>query len=223
MQTLRDMFVEPTAHSLIDSGSIYGRNYQKNAERDLDAEPSAILNRFGVTVNIYQCLKRLLDEDRFCQEFNAMSCTDWDGEHWGTSATQQMWLEDRCFEAQGEPINTYNYETNFDQVVQYQRLERDDEIYILLQVHGGCDVRSGYTDAKLFHLDSWQADYFLRDDADFYLEAGQAPNPNDFPISISTYGSHADAYDDDGNSIEFTMGHLPDDLNVTGTAQAVEH
>ena len=222
MQTLRNMFVEPTAHSIIDSGGIYGRNYQRNQTRDLDAEPSAVLNRWGVTVNVYQCLKRLLSEDEICKAFNALPCLTWDSDLYGCSADQQQWLEDRGFVPDGEVVNTYNYDTNFDQVVQYQRLDLDGETYVLLQIHGGCDVRSGYTDAKLFYLDSWDDDYFLMDDAVFWLDAGQAPNPYDFPISVSVYGSHVDAYDECGHPVDLDW-NLPEDLNVMGTARAVEH
>lgn len=219
------MFVEPTAHHLCDSGGIYGRQYQKNQGKDLNAEPQAVLNRWGVTVNVYRCLKSLLSEDRLCKEFNALPCEDWDSDFYGCSADQQTWLRDQDFTPLGEAQNTYNWETNFSQIVQYQKFDRDGETYVLLQVHGGCDARSGYTDAKLFYLDSWDADYFLLDDASFYLEPGQAPNPFDFPISLDVYGSHVTAYHD-GEEVDVPrdiLWDLPEDLNVEGSARAVEH
>ena len=34
-------------------------------------------------------------------------------------------------------------------------VDGQEEEYILIQVHGGCDARSGYTDAKLFKVPYW--------------------------------------------------------------------
>ena len=40
----------------------------------------------------------------------------------------------------------------------------DGEPYLLLQIHGGCDVRGGYTDAKLFKpSDDWMIHPYLRE------------------------------------------------------------
>ena len=48
--------------------------------------------------------------------------------------------------------NTYNGESDLSQILQGSNLEIFDEHYILIQIHGGCDARGGYTDAKLFKL-----------------------------------------------------------------------
>ena len=50
-------------------------------------------------------------------------------------------------------FNSYNYDSNLSQVIQGTWGEFDGEPYVLLQVHQGCDVRGGYTDAKLFKID----------------------------------------------------------------------
>lgn len=75
----------------------------------------------------------------------------------------------------GEPmtINTYNGEDLLSQTIQYTYFEVEDQYkppsfidgeiqeellleggcYVLLQIHGGCDVRGGYTAPKAFRVD----------------------------------------------------------------------
>jgi len=47
-------------------------------------------------------------------------------------------------------FNTYNCDSDLDQVLQGTWIRLNDEQYLVLQVHNGADVRGGYTDAKLF-------------------------------------------------------------------------
>ena len=48
-------------------------------------------------------------------------------------------------------FNTYNGDSDLSQILQGAWLEdADGDTYLLLQIHGGCDARGGYTDAKLF-------------------------------------------------------------------------
>ena len=54
-----------------------------------------------------------------------------------------------------ETVNTYNGECFLDQTLQYKVFSffgDEDKVYIALQIHGGCDVRGGYTDTKIFKL-----------------------------------------------------------------------
>jgi hypothetical protein len=57
----------------------------------------------------------------------------------------------------GEPVvvNTYNGEDLLSQTIQYVYFEVPElnEAYVVLQIHGGCDVRGGYTAPKVFVLD----------------------------------------------------------------------
>jgi len=63
----------------------------------------------------------------------------------------------------GAPItvNTYNEECLLDQTLLFTYFElrerdarsRDREAFIILQIHGGCDVRGGYSRPRVFRLD----------------------------------------------------------------------
>lgn len=163
------MLTENTGRDLCDSGDAYGRNWQRNAKKtlaDFESEPSATLevrkytDREGKTrwemyptISLYHHLTDCLTLDDTCREFNGLPVENWDGDYYGVSDDGQEWL-DSLFNG-GECFNSYNWCANFSQVIQYTMLEHIDsgDNYVLLQIHGGCDVRGGYTDAKLFKLD----------------------------------------------------------------------
>lgn len=50
-------------------------------------------------------------------------------------------------------VNTYNGEDCLSQTLQYGYFEHNGESYVLLQIHGGADVRGGYTRPVAFDVD----------------------------------------------------------------------
>ena len=173
-----DMLTEPTGIALCDSGGSRGRMWQRNQGLTVEAleeRNEATLEishseKFGwdfeVTIDLYHFLKERLHLDDFCEEFNELPVEDWEGDGYGLSKAGQEWLEARDFELL-ESHNTYNWESNLSQVIQYtevRNLNTPGEEYILLQVHGGADVRGGYTDAKLFLKD---CEYFPHEGCSF--------------------------------------------------------
>lgn len=168
---LKSMLTENTGRALCDSGGIYGRNWEQNQGKNFDAEPEAELTLIWVEennaidvsldVSIYHLLRQVLELDEFCDEFNERFARmeDWDGDYYGTSAEATQWLQDRDFElipiGRHDAYNTYNSEEGYihSQITQGHWFDRDGEPYVLLQIHGGCDARGGYTDAKLFRVE----------------------------------------------------------------------
>lgn len=72
----------------------------------------------------------------------------------------------------GDPIvvNTYNHESDLSQVIQYAgfRLpdsDDPDEVYVALAIHGGCDVRGGYTAPRMFRTYGPEGLYDVMDDS----------------------------------------------------------
>ena len=59
---------------------------------------------------------------------------------------------------QFEPFtfNTYNYDSDLSQILQGGYCKIDDDVYLILQIHGGCDARGGYTDARLFRVGGYE-------------------------------------------------------------------
>jgi hypothetical protein len=103
-------------------------------------------------VSVFHYLSEL-ELDHLCDKFNELNtdCKDWDGDFaWGVSQKGADFLELIGMEIKHE-FNTYNGDCDLSQVLQGAWLEdAEGDTYLLLQIHGGCDVRGGYTDAKLF-------------------------------------------------------------------------
>lgn len=170
------MLTENTGSNMLDSGGAYGRHHERNRKKTLKqfkAEPEAwayLSNRDGsleisATINVFHYLAKHLDLDDTCDQFNRKKVRDWKAEElYGVSFENEAWLKDRF--SIGDTKNTYNWGNNLSQTLQYVELEHleSGDTYILLQVHGGCDIRGGYTDAKLFKLG---AEYFGSEDAFF--------------------------------------------------------
>ena len=74
-------------------------------------------------------------------------------EIYGVSKDQEQWLKDKWFTVENS-FNTYNWDCNLSQTLQWTYVveESSNDWYVLLQVHQWCDVRGGYTDAKMFYL-----------------------------------------------------------------------
>jgi hypothetical protein len=157
------MITENTGTHMLDSGGAAGRAWQRNKGLTLEHfqnEPEATIKVCAaddewpeVDVSIFHKLTDgSLYLDDLCDEFNAIECGQWNGEYYGTDSEMSHWLDDNEFESEGDAWNTYNWGSNLSQTLQGQDLKRHGDDYILVQVHGGADVRGGYTDAKLFKV-----------------------------------------------------------------------
>ena len=176
-KVLAGMFKEKTGTSMLDSGGAYGRHWQRNEKiKSFEALPIVTVELYGdrdntgesleviPTVNAYRFLKSRLELNDLCNEFNAKFKVmgDWDSkELYGCSIEAEKYLKEH-FEI-GATTNTYNYDSNLSQILQYTSLipknDTHEDRYVFLQVHNGCDARGGYTDGKLFKVRD--SDYML--------------------------------------------------------------
>lgn len=187
---LKEMLTENTGIHLLDSGGYpsydkngnylgssqgYGRNWERNQNRDFDAEQPTILkfdtnpNQIMVTHNAYHWLK---DRIHYAHDWDNLFYSDYvpnvdpdDHKSWLELMEEfGEWLMKKGYEVSGlygdgEPFtrNTYNGECLLSQVLQYTYFEVDKgdgwESFILLQIHGGCDIRGGYTRPRAFYAD----------------------------------------------------------------------
>jgi len=187
---LAAMLKENTGIHMLDSGGSqladgtfqhgYGRNWQRNQAREFEAEPTTVLSvdahDISVTHNLYHWLKERLSFDSASQErFEAYRAEE-DPEDEAPELIPMEgfahWLRERGHEVtglygDGEPmtVNTYNGEDLLSQTIQYVYMEIGGEPLVLLQIHGGCDVRGGYTLAKCFRA---------RDDGAYMLNNADA-------------------------------------------------
>ena len=125
-QTIFGMLTENTGASILDSGSAYGRNWQRNQAltiEDFRNRPAARLEidryeRDGQvhydatpTVDVFHLLTHCLELDEACRAFNALPVDDWQSDEWyGVSAEGEAWLKARGFtQSSNGGFNTYNW------------------------------------------------------------------------------------------------------------------
>ena len=160
-QVLKAMLVENTGTHMLDSGGAYGRSWQQNAGRDFDAEPAATISVEEGYIDIKRSTFHFLKE---CLEFDeAMTERLHDFAEAEDADERAPWLilmemfvkegvDATGIYGEGKPVtvNTYNHDSLVDQILQYIYFEIEEQGYVLLQIHGGCDARGGYTAPKAF-------------------------------------------------------------------------
>lgn len=161
-----EMLTENTGTHMLDSGGAYGRNWERNQKKSIDDfynEPEELYqldmkyNEVCRTVSVFHFLSDL-ELCPICDEFNAINekANNWeaDADIYGVSTEAWEYLTEFNEVEVIRSWNTYNGESDLSQVLQGSELEINGEGYWLIQIHGGCDVRGGYTNARLFRARS---------------------------------------------------------------------
>lgn len=186
---LAKMWRENTGTHILDSGGAYGRNWTRNqnsadtaeafAEAKL-ATPEAYFDSYtGVTLNTFALCATFLEFQPDLQaEFDAYADEQPD-EAWfplmqeyaeGAHAPKSDYNSPQVW-------NTYNWETLIDETLQGVTFELNDgETYALVQYHGGCDVRGGYTRPRVFKFLGYNGA-----DVDFMIALSDAYINIEFP------------------------------------------
>jgi len=188
---LKYMLTQDTGQHVLDSGGAYGRAWQRNQGKDFDAEPDAWYEAsiyhasydnekhmsWDFTISVYKYLLDRLDydaeTDRAFQIFRATS------DEYGYGVAEEF-AEARGGRAFGDTgfvtCNTYNGEDALSQIIQFTTWNdpSDDECYVALSIHGGCDARGGYSDIHVFRCYEMES---MFDQARLYLYCdGRNPN-----------------------------------------------
>jgi hypothetical protein len=158
-----EMLTEDTGRHMLDSGGMSGRMWQRNQGRKFIDEPSTNLDAsYGsvdVTHNIFHWLSERLDylpemQRRFTRFANRDDQKD---ESWFKCVANFIDYLGKKHDIAGgmgdiRPwiVNTCNEEDCLSQGMQFTYFTIDDEPVIALFIHGGCDVRGGYTAPKFF-------------------------------------------------------------------------
>lgn len=159
-KVIKEMLTENTGKGLLDSGFAYGRNWERNQSVNFDKRPEVWVNDFGFTIDLYHFLVGRLDYNEKMTEFFLEQCDE------TTPYLEEMEIFAEKFSTNNDEIrtvNTYNYDSLLSQVIQFTVFPYDEsEILgedkwgynygVLLQIHGGCDVRGGYTAPKFFNI-----------------------------------------------------------------------
>lgn len=170
-EMIAGMLIENTGRSILDSGGAYGRMWERNAGTtlaDWQARPEATFDDCGgVTLDVFHYLvervEYVAEEDAAFQEW----ATTGDREHdaWFPLAT--AWAREHGTNVQG--WNTYNGEDCLSQILQGVTYldTASGEWRVLLQIHGGCDARGGYTAPRIMQPVGEMGEHFPCDNADY--------------------------------------------------------
>lgn len=172
-QRLYEMFTENTGKHFLDSGMSEGRHWQQNQKLTIDdflARPKATLEtKYGtyVTLDLFHFLNDRLtltdkakelqtDFENYVLGDDALSFYDCE-----TMETFVHYVTD--LPKQPDTANSYNWDNYLSQVIQYVPFELEGSWFVLLQVHGGADVRGGYTRPQVFEMLGEYAFYDMQD------------------------------------------------------------
>ena len=153
-RVLADMLTENTGRAMMDSGDAYGRNWEKNKGRSVESfidAPAVQVSEWGISLDLFHYLRERIEFAPDVQaEFDEWANLPENKEtHWyGLMSEWCERYEDSFYSNSG--FNSYNGECLLSQTIQGDYFEWQGETYLMLQIHGGCDVRGGYTAPKIF-------------------------------------------------------------------------
>lgn len=217
-EILVGMLTENTGRVLTDSGGAYGRAWERNQGMTVEtamAQPEAYWGYSAewVTLDLFHYLRKRVE---FLPELQAEFDAFAEGSDAPWAEDLESFMAERFPDAELTGGYTYNDENALSQDVAWWEFEDDDtgDRVAILQIHGGCDARWGFTAPKFFAVDYG----FLYDCADFTVECAGDPPPqtetfDGFPDGETTYHMWdfrgGDCTDREGSSVdspEFTMG-----------------
>lgn len=168
-RALYEMLTENTGSHFLDSGGAYGRSWQRNQGsevEDFKNAPSATYDGYSCwTINVFQWLAaRLSFNAELDAEFKAYQ------DETGSDRYDLEDMEDFAELKAGSDwrhgylagtTNSYNHECALSQTIQFTMFEYESDCVVLLQIHGGCDVRGGYTRPRVFTVDGYESAYMF--------------------------------------------------------------
>lgn len=158
-QRIFEMLTENTGTHFLDSGMSEGRHWQQNQKlsaADFLKRPKATLEtEYGTypTLDLFHFLNDRLTLTPMAETLQA----DW--EHFINSDEERSfyacadmeefvnWVTDS---EEARVHNSYNWDNYLSQTIQYADFQVGGQSFTLLQIHGGADVRGGYTRPQVF-------------------------------------------------------------------------
>lgn len=233
------MLTENTGRHFLDSGGAYGRHWEQNrgmTVADAMERPEISVSTWArdkgaeveyVTLDVFHFLRARCDFDaELDAEFREFAnAEEREREPW--FACLDEWLTDigATFEG-GAPctVNTYNGEDSLSQVIQYTMFDHpeDGETIAAVSIHGGCDVRGGYTAPRMFRIgyfglaDNADCEIFLSEPETPAAELAQGAMFDEYPVPT---GGRRVLYSVRSGTIDYREGDPCDDA---GLADIVE-
>jgi hypothetical protein len=143
---------ENTGRHPLDSGDAYGRNFEENRETHPSEQPTFSVEPEYVVHNIWAFMNQNLRRDHSAVE-TERALYNWCESRDVSPALTHMetFAHQRCGEYYS--FNTYNDSCHaLSQDLQVVSLGGIHAEYKLVQVHGGCDIRGGYTNPRVYAM-----------------------------------------------------------------------
>lgn len=182
------MLKENTGTHFLDSGMSSNRNWQRNQSRKFLKEPVATLQVFSyrdktdvehidlnVELSTFHFLSDALEYDSHNDKAFQTYAKRKEFEDEGWLSIAETWASRYAEQNGNKPthtFNSYNGESYLSQTIQGVTIGESDGL-ILLQLHGGCDVRGGYTKPRVFRWDDSNWERSLMDIARASVYCGQ--------------------------------------------------
>lgn len=202
------MLTENTGKHFGDSGGDNNRAWQRNQNKNFLEEARVMVESDYQIVSTFHYLSEVLDTDQFSDKVNAFfkrkrKETDVDA-HWVQDCFELLMqkYEDAIIST-GTVENTYNHENNLSQILLFVTFNYEGNKYALLQIHGGADVRGGYTDTRCFKLNG-----YLTGNVDIYgsINGEEVSNSyNGYSLTYENGGAVEYNCETDEMSLDFYM------------------
>ena len=157
-----DMMTEDTGRSITDSGDHYGRNWQENRKNNFDRSPAALVTFHDGSPEIikstFHFLCENLEHDKIMQDRLDKLTQNSDKSY---SDDVESFLESFVILDRGY---TYNDEySTLNANIVYDIFEDDGEKFAIIQCHGGCDARWGFSKPRVFRVNHEHFTYSVQE------------------------------------------------------------
>jgi hypothetical protein len=155
---------ENTGASILDSGGAYGRNHERNQSKGVKFGQGLQVDEYSATIPVQDymehCFARTPDAVALEKVLKAHIRRAYPGEgvalgyHEGAAINEALEAIGATMDGEhsGKWWNTYNDDTDLSQTLQLLTFAHGGKDYAIVQVHGGCDVRGGYTNGKVYEV-----------------------------------------------------------------------
>ena len=180
-QVITEMLTESTGKAFMDSGDAYGRHWEENQKNgikkgyqicDFYIDKEEQTCELIPTVPIFDVFSNTLQYTDECKYLESLipQLASYDTLYWIQNEIQQnpktVFQENTYIGT--DIFNSYNRENFMSQDYMSIYFEYDNQPYIAISIHNGCDIRGGYTDVHIF--DVGHEDEFLTAQTDISID-----------------------------------------------------
>jgi len=174
---IASQLLEGTGKSIFDSGSAYGRHYEKNQKTGIDFESGLKIDRFNITIPIQVYMSTMLDYTDTCEAIESKFKEAEIDLSYTNSKPVADFLTSLGYYLEGDWNNTYNWENDLSQDLQFVIFKEGRKYFAIIETHNGCDIRSGYSSGRIYEIQDF--DYFILGQR---IEVTDPENPGGNPL-----------------------------------------